>query len=85
MAAVASNFKVHVDDYVWIGLNGLVKLVDKLGGVNILITNPVIDDYFPQDLDSADDPYGYLRVAVLPWGIASGWRPCAAVRALATW
>lgn len=66
VAAVESNFKVHVDDYVWIGLNGLVKLVDKLGGVNILITNPVMDDYFPQDLDSADDPYGYLRVAVLP-------------------
>jgi LCP family protein required for cell wall assembly len=66
VAAVESNFKVHIDDYVWIGLNGLVKLVDKLGGVNLFVTNPVMDDYFPQDLNSADDPYGYLRVAVLP-------------------
>ena len=66
MAAVESNFKVHVDDYVWIGLNGLVKLIDKLGGVDVQVTNPVLDDYFPADLNRASDPYGYYRVAVLP-------------------
>src|SRR4029077_10016021 len=64
--AVETNFKVRVDDYVWIGLNGLVKLIDKLGGVNLQVTNPVLDDYFPADLNSASDPYGYYRVAVLP-------------------
>jgi len=66
VAAVESNFKVHVDDYVWIGLNGLVKLIDALGGVNLQVTNPVLDDYYPADLNSAEDPYGYYRVAVLP-------------------
>ncbi|TMF37714.1 MAG: LytR family transcriptional regulator [Chloroflexi bacterium] len=66
IAAVESNFKVHIDDYVWIGLNGLVKLIDKLGGVNLQVTNPVMDDYYPADLNNADDPYGYYRVAVLP-------------------
>jgi LCP family protein required for cell wall assembly len=64
--AVQSNFKVHVDDYVWIGLNGLVKLIDKLGGVNLQVTNPVMDDYYPADLNTSSDPYGYYRVAVLP-------------------
>src|SRR4029077_12602447 len=39
VAAVESNFKVHVDDYVWIGLNGLVHLIDRLGGVNLQVTN----------------------------------------------
>jgi len=66
VGVVESNFKVHVDDYAWIGLNGLVKLIDKLGGVNLQVTNPVMDDYYPADLNSADDPYGYYRVAVLP-------------------
>ena len=66
VATVESNFKVHVDDYVWIGLNGLVKLIDTLGGVNLQVTNPVLDDYYPADLNSAEDPYGYYRVAVLP-------------------
>lgn len=66
VAAVESNFKVHVDDYVWIGLNGLVNLIDRLGGVNLQVTNPVMDDFYPADLNNADDPYGYYRVAVLP-------------------
>ena len=65
IAAVESNFKVHIDDYVWIGLNGLVNLINKLGGVNLQITNPVLDDFYPADLQSGD-PYGYYRVAVLP-------------------
>jgi len=66
VASVETNFKVHVDDYVWIGLNGLVKLIDKLGGVNVQVTNPVMDDYYPADLNTAQSPYGYYRVAVLP-------------------
>jgi LCP family protein required for cell wall assembly len=64
--AVQRNFKVHVDDYVWIGLNGLVKLIDQLGGVNVFVTNPVMDDFYPSDLTSSGDPYAYYRVAVLP-------------------
>jgi len=48
VAAVESNFKVHIDDYAWIGLNGLVKLIDQLGGVNVTVTNPVMDDFYPQ-------------------------------------
>jgi len=66
MGAVESNFKVHIDDYVWIGLNGLVHLINKLGGVDVQVTNPVMDDFYPADLNSGDDPYGYYRVAVLP-------------------
>src|SRR5919109_852188 len=30
VATVQSNFHVHVDDYIWIGLKGLVKLIDAL-------------------------------------------------------
>jgi len=65
VAAVESNFKVHIDDYAWIGLEGMVKLIDKLGGVNVQVTNPVTDDYYPADLNT-NYPYDYYRVAVLP-------------------
>jgi LCP family protein required for cell wall assembly len=66
IAAVESNFKVHVDDYAWIGLNGLVKLIDQIGGVNLFVTNPVMDDFYPMDLSPTGNPYDYYRVAVLP-------------------
>jgi LCP family protein required for cell wall assembly len=64
IATVERNFHVHVDDFVWIGLHGLVKLVDSVGGVDINATHPVLDDYYPADLGS--NAFAYLRVAVLP-------------------
>jgi LCP family protein required for cell wall assembly len=69
VAAVESNFKVHVDDYVWIGLNGLVHLIDRLGGVNLQVTNPVMDEFYPSDLNTNEYPYDYYRVAVLPGAV----------------
>lgn len=62
---VESNFKVHIDDYAWIGLKGLVRVIDRLGGVNIDVTNPVLDDFYPADIYGGN-PYSYSRVAVLP-------------------
>ncbi len=69
IAAVESNFKVHIDDYAWIGLNGLVKLINQLGGVDVVVTNPVLDDFYPSDLGSGSYPYDYYRVAVLPGAV----------------
>ena len=61
---VAANFKVKIDDYAWIGLKGLVQLIDRLGGIDVVTTNPVLDDFYPADLVGGD-PYAYQRVAVL--------------------
>ena len=65
IATVERNFHVHVDEYAWIGLKGLIKLIDQLGGVDVDVTNPVLDDFYPNDID-VKNPYGYARVAVLP-------------------
>jgi len=65
IATVERNFGVHIDEYVWVGLKGLIKLIDALGGIDVVASNPVTDDYYPSDIDTAN-PYGYMRVAVLP-------------------
>ena len=65
VATVEQDFGVHVDDYVWIGLKGLVQVIDKVGGVDVMTSNPVLDDFYPADVESPD-PYAYERVAVLP-------------------
>jgi LCP family protein required for cell wall assembly len=65
VATVEQNFGVRVDDWVWVGLRGLVKLIDYLGGVDVSTSNPVLDDFYPADLENVD-PYAYKRVLVLP-------------------
>jgi LCP family protein required for cell wall assembly len=64
IATVQQNFHVHVDEYIWVGLLGLIHVIDAIGGIDVVTTNPVLDDYYPQDVDGGD-PYGYKRVAVL--------------------
>ncbi len=64
VATVEQDFGVHIDDYIWIGLLGLVKLIDAVGGIDVVTSNPVMDDYYPADIYSGS-PWGYERVAVL--------------------
>lgn len=65
IATVEDNFHVKIDDYVWIGLKGLISLIDRMGGVDVDVTNPVMDDFYPADVYGGN-PYSYSRVAVLP-------------------
>ena len=64
IATVQQDFGVHIDDYIWVGLLGLIKVIDAIGGIDIVTSNPVMDDYYPADVFSSD-PYGYQRIAVL--------------------
>jgi LCP family protein required for cell wall assembly len=62
---VQNDLDVRVDYWAWIGLTGLVELVDQVGGIDISPTNPVLDDAYPNDVNSSN-PYGTIRIAVLP-------------------
>lgn len=61
---VQNDFGVHINHYVWIGLVGLVKVIDAIGGIDIVTSNPVLDDYYPLDIYT-NSPYGYARIAVM--------------------
>jgi LCP family protein required for cell wall assembly len=62
---VEKDLDVHVDYYAWIGLQGLVSVLNQVGGVNVIANNPVMDDYYPADL-SGGSPFAYQRILVLP-------------------
>jgi len=64
ISTVAQNFGVKINDYIWIGLLGLVKLIDAIGGIDVVTSHPVLDDYYPADIYGGW-PYDYERVAVL--------------------
>jgi LCP family protein required for cell wall assembly len=62
---VEKDLNVHIDYYAWIGLQGLVSVLNQVGGVNVIANNPVMDDYYPADL-SGGNPFDYERILVLP-------------------
>ena len=64
IATVQENFGVHINDYIWVGLLGLIRVIDAIGGIDIVTSNPVLDDYYPLDINT-NSPYGYSRIADL--------------------
>jgi LCP family protein required for cell wall assembly len=64
IATVEQNFGVHIDYYIWVGLLGLIRVIDAIGGIDVVTSNPVLDDYYPLDINS-NTRYGYSRIAVL--------------------
>jgi LCP family protein required for cell wall assembly len=59
-ATVEGAFKIPIHYYAWIGLNGLVRVVDRVGGVDVDVLHPVLDDNYPNDF--SDSGYGTERV-----------------------
>ncbi len=82
IATVERDFNVHIDHYAWIGLLGLVHLIDKVGGVDVVASNPVLDDFYPKDL-SGTNPYAIETSRRAPWSAAHGRDGGAPVRPLA--
>jgi LCP family protein required for cell wall assembly len=60
---VEENLGIPVDYYAWVGLDGFVRTIDTLGGVDLDVAHPVVDDRYPDDL-SGSDPYAYRRLYI---------------------
>jgi LCP family protein required for cell wall assembly len=59
-ATVEKAFKIPIHYYAWIGLKGLVRVVDRVGGIDVDVVHPVLDDNYPNDFN--DSGYGTERV-----------------------
>ncbi|HVC77987.1 MAG TPA: LCP family protein [Candidatus Micrarchaeaceae archaeon] len=64
IATVQNNFGIKIDAYIWIGLAGLVNVINAIGGIDVVTQAPVFDDFYPYDIGPGN-PYRYLRVAVM--------------------
>jgi LCP family protein required for cell wall assembly len=62
-ATVERLFGVKIDYYAWVGLNGLVQVIDTLGGVDVTVQHPILDETYPDDLNSGD-PYAFFRLYI---------------------
>ena len=59
-ATVEQAFKIPIHYYAWIGLDGLVAVVNRLGGIDVDVLHPVLDDNYPNDYSGRG--YGTERV-----------------------
>ena len=64
---IEKDYGIPIDRYAWIGLDGFIKVINTLGGVDINVAHPIVDDAYPQDTgSSANAPYNYQRLYLAP-------------------
>jgi LCP family protein required for cell wall assembly len=62
---VQELFGIPVHFYAYVGLGGLVKAVDSVGGVDVDILHPVVDELYPDDLGPGS-PFAGMRLYLPP-------------------
>ena len=64
---IEKDYGITIDRYAWVGLSGFTKVIDTLGGVDIDVTHPVVDDAYPDDTQAdPNDPYAFKRLYLAP-------------------
>ncbi len=66
---VENDYGIPIDRYAWVGLDGFVKVIDTLGGIDIDVTHPVVDDTYPDDVGKGSDPNNpnaFRRIYIAP-------------------
>ncbi len=63
MQAVQYNFGIRINDYVMIDFNAFIKIIDRIGGVDVLVEKTINDPTYP------NMNYGYD-----PFYIEAGWQ-----------
>ncbi len=64
---IEQDFGIPINYYAWIGLDGFVKVIDTVGGVDVDVTHPITDDNYPDDVgNNTNDIYAYERLYIPP-------------------
>jgi LCP family protein required for cell wall assembly len=63
---IEKDYGITIDRYAWVGLSGFAKVIDTLGGVDINVIHPVLDDVYPNDTGNSINPYNYQRLYIAP-------------------
>jgi LCP family protein required for cell wall assembly len=64
---IEQDFGIPINYYAWVGLDGFVKVIDTVGGVDVDVTHPITDDSYPDDVGNhTNDIYAYKRLYIPP-------------------
>jgi LCP family protein required for cell wall assembly len=66
---IEQDYGIPIDRYAWIGLDGFSSVINTLGGLDIDVTHPLLDDNYPDDTGPgthASNPYAVKRLYRAP-------------------
>jgi len=64
---IESDYGITIDRYAWVGLDSFARVIDTLGGLDIDVAHPIVDDSYPDDTGAhANDLYAYQRLYIAP-------------------
>jgi len=66
-ATIEQDYGIPIDRYAWVGLSGFANVINTLGGVDLDLTHPIVDDTYPDDTGKdAGNPYAFKRLYLAP-------------------
>lgn len=64
---IEQDFGIPINYYAWVGLDGFIKVIDEVDGVDVDVSHPIVDDSYPDDVGThANDPYAFKRLYIPP-------------------
>lgn len=64
---IQQDFGIPINYYAWVGLDGFVKVIDTVGGVDVDVIHPITDDTYPDDVGNhTGDIFAYKRLYIPP-------------------
>ncbi|HEY0757000.1 MAG TPA: LCP family protein [Ktedonobacteraceae bacterium] len=67
LQTIEQDFGIPINYYAWVGLDGFIKVINEVGGVDVDVLHPIVDDNYPDDVGkNANDPYALKRLYLSP-------------------
>ena len=64
---IYQDFGIPINYYAWVGLDGFVKVIDTVNGIDVDVIHPITDDQYPDDVgNNTTDIYRYKRLYLAP-------------------
>lgn len=64
---IEQDFGIPINYYAWVGLDGFIKVINEVGGVDVDVLHPIVDDNYPDDVGAnANNPYALKRLYLAP-------------------
>lgn len=64
---IEQDFGIPINYYAWVGLDGFIKVISEVGGVDVDVLHPIVDDNYPDDVGAnANNPYALKRLYLAP-------------------